>query len=66
MQGVRVLVLSLVTNIVVNAPYRDAAAAVEAELSGKNEAVTKTEEEGQEVASHQEVSAVSAVDETRR
>ncbi|KAL8278540.1 hypothetical protein RQP46_009032 [Phenoliferia psychrophenolica] len=59
--GIKVLVLSLVTNIVVATPYRSAEAEVDAELSGvglkKEVEVGKDEEE---VASHQEVLDTSA------
>ena len=53
----KVLVLSLVTNIVVATPYKFAEAAVDAEMDGT--ATTETEEkeeEEDEVANHQEVS----------
>jgi purine-nucleoside phosphorylase len=60
--GLRVLVLSLVTNIVVSAPYRYAEAAVEAELAGKSAdgiaaagAAGETVVKEEEVANHQEV-----------
>ncbi|GAA5871031.1 hypothetical protein JCM1840_007574 [Sporobolomyces johnsonii] len=61
--GLRVLVLSLITNIVVATPYRYAEAAVEAEerghgLDGDVRTTQKEEEEG--VANHQEVLDVSA------
>jgi len=57
--GVRVLVLSLVTNIVVNAPYRSAEAAFEAEERGEKEIPgdSASGEKEEEVASHQEVSS---------
>ncbi|GAA6024137.1 hypothetical protein JCM10207_001595 [Rhodosporidiobolus poonsookiae] len=63
--GLRVLVLSLVTNLVAAAPYRYAEDIVAAEISGQpvekvGEAIGKTEEEEEEVASHQEVLDVSA------
>lgn len=60
-QGIKVLVLSLVTNIVVNTPYRLAEKAVEAERAGLG-ALTNAlalgggGEKGEEVANHQEVS----------
>ncbi len=46
------IVLSLVTNIVANHPYRSAEAAVDAEVSGIAELANEIKEE---VASHQEV-----------
>jgi len=52
--GIRVLVLSLVTNSVISAPYRDARAAAEAELAGK-----PIEEPELEKASHEEVLEMS-------
>lgn len=57
MQGIRVLVLSLVTNIVANHAYRSAEAAVDAEVTGIAE-VLKMDEllDKVEVANHQEVS----------
>ncbi|GAA5994024.1 hypothetical protein JCM11641_000049 [Rhodosporidiobolus odoratus] len=65
--GLRVLVLSLVTNIVVSSPYQYAEQAVEAELAGskgpevENGPDGAEEGEGQEeVANHQEVLDVSA------
>ncbi|ORY62708.1 nucleoside phosphorylase domain-containing protein [Leucosporidium creatinivorum] len=60
--GVRVLVLSLVTNIVVNAPYRSAEAAFEAEERGEKGPLSDLKSGGkeEEVASHQEVLDVSA------
>ncbi|GAA5825202.1 hypothetical protein JCM11251_006141 [Rhodosporidiobolus azoricus] len=64
--GLRVLVLSLVTNIVASAPYEYAEEAVEAELAGKKEEFAKAQEAKrkseakEEVASHQEVLDVSA------
>ncbi|BGP17338.1 hypothetical protein JCM10213_007552 [Rhodosporidiobolus nylandii] len=61
--SLRVLVLSLVTNIVVSSPYRYAEAAVEAELSsGAGKTAPQMEESNgeEEVANHQEVLDVSA------
>ncbi|GAA5920115.1 hypothetical protein JCM6882_002637, partial [Rhodosporidiobolus microsporus] len=64
--GLRVLVLSLVTNIVVSSPYQYAEAAVEAELAGKGAEMDVAHKAGEkvleqeEVASHQEVLDVSA------
>ncbi|BGP41119.1 Purine nucleoside phosphorylase [Rhodotorula kratochvilovae] len=63
--GLRVLVLSLVTNMVVATPYRYAGAAVAAERAAggaqSKEAVQEKEgEKGDEVANHQEVLDVSA------
>lgn len=55
-QGMKVLVLSLVTNIVVATPYRYAEDAVDAELNG---ATAEEEEKEDEVANHQEVGSVS-------
>ncbi|GAA6043572.1 hypothetical protein JCM8097_005259 [Rhodosporidiobolus ruineniae] len=63
--GLRVLVLSLVTNIVVNHPYEYAEKAVEAELAGQGQEGAAREkrrevEKKEEVANHQEVLDVSA------
>lgn len=62
--GVRVLVLSLCTNIVAFAPYRSAEAAVDAEESGLAPLLKREEMEAKEesavIASHQEVLDVSA------
>lgn len=72
--GVRVLVLSLVTNIVVNHPYRSAEAELDAEQEqagagaqaggvtalARQTQVREREEEEEVVASHQEVLDVSA------
>lgn len=51
-QGMKVLVLSLITNIVVATPYRYAEEAVDAEIEGRAE---KHDGEEDEVANHQEV-----------
>lgn len=48
----KVLVLSLITNIVVATPYRYAEEAVDAEIEGRAE---KHDGEEDEVANHQEV-----------
>lgn len=53
-QGIRVLVLSLVTNIVAYHPYRSAEAAVEAEISGAAE-ILNWDGVKEEIANHQEV-----------
>ncbi|GAA5912391.1 hypothetical protein JCM5296_001716 [Sporobolomyces johnsonii] len=65
--GLRVLVLSLITNIVVATPYRYAEAAVDAEaeershgLDGEVRTTQKEEDEEEGVANHQEVLDVSA------
>ncbi|GAA5949129.1 hypothetical protein JCM3765_004020 [Sporobolomyces pararoseus] len=55
--GMKVLVLSLVTNIVVATPYRYAEDAIEAEVNGTS---AQEEEKEDEVANHQEVLDASA------
>ncbi|GAA5872237.1 hypothetical protein JCM16303_001025 [Sporobolomyces ruberrimus] len=55
--GMKVLVLSLVTNIVVATPYRYAEDAIDSEINGD---VAKEDEAEDEVANHQEVLDASA------
>ncbi|KAK4054963.1 Purine nucleoside phosphorylase [Microbotryomycetes sp. JL221] len=58
--GVRVLVLSLVTNIVVNSPYKSAREAVDRERDEGSSSVEDHAQDKEEVANHQEVLDVSA------
>ncbi|GAA5905974.1 purine-nucleoside phosphorylase [Sporobolomyces salmoneus] len=57
--GMKVLVLSLITNIVVATPYRSAEDAVDAEVNGTTKEGEEEEKED-EVANHQEVLDASA------